>query len=97
MFELHCRAIYCIHLQGLRDLTTGRGIIGIKRMGDLDLKSFAIACKNKMSKEDAGVTASILCSKWEEEIKNPEWHPFKVIMVEGREKVVISSLLLLYT
>jgi hypothetical protein len=84
-------------LQGLRDLTTGRGIIGIKRMGDLDLKSFAIACKNKMSKEDAGVTASILCSKWEEEIKDPEWHPFKVIVDEGKEKVIISSLLLLCT
>ena len=53
-------------------------------MGDLDLKAFASACKNKMSKEDAEVTASILCSKWEDEIKNPEWHPFRVIMVNGK-------------
>ena len=66
-------------------------------MGDLDLKSFAIACKNKMSKEDAGVTASILCSKWEDEIRNPEWHPFKVVMDGGKAKVIISSLLLLFT
>ena len=84
-------------LQGLRDVTTARATIGVKRMGDLDLKSFAKACKGKMSEEDAEGTTSILCSTWEEEIKNPEWHPFKVIMVEGREKVVISSLLLLYT
>uniref|UniRef100_A0A453F236 Factor of DNA methylation 1-5/IDN2 domain-containing protein n=1 Tax=Aegilops tauschii subsp. strangulata TaxID=200361 RepID=A0A453F236_AEGTS len=78
-------------IDGLRDLTTGRGIIGIKRMGDLDLKSFAIACKNKMSKEDAAVTASLLCSKWEEEIKDPEWHPFKVIMDEGKEKEILRE------
>ncbi|VAH93031.1 unnamed protein product [Triticum turgidum subsp. durum] len=76
-------------IDGLRDVTTARATIGVKRMGDLDLKSFAKACKGKMSEEDAEVTASILCSKWEEEIKNPEWHPFKVIMVEGREKVEI--------
>ncbi|KAM3331061.1 hypothetical protein ACQJBY_027252 [Aegilops geniculata] len=78
-------------INGLRDLTTGRGIIGIKRMGDLDLKSFAIACKNKTSKEDAAVTASLLCSKWEEEIKDPEWHPFKVIMDEGKEKEILRE------
>uniref|UniRef100_N1R3B3 Factor of DNA methylation 1-5/IDN2 domain-containing protein n=1 Tax=Aegilops tauschii TaxID=37682 RepID=N1R3B3_AEGTA len=78
-------------IDGLRDVTTARATIGVKRMGDLDLKSFAKACKGKMSEEDAEVTASILCSKWEEEIKNPEWHPFKVIMVEGREKEILRE------
>ncbi|XBH84055.1 hypothetical protein VPH35_072332 [Triticum aestivum] len=78
-------------IDGLRDVTTARATVGVKRMGDLDLKSFAKACKGKMSEEDAEVTASILCSKWEEEIKNPEWHPFKVIMVEGREKEILRE------
>ncbi|EMS62541.1 hypothetical protein TRIUR3_25973 [Triticum urartu] len=78
-------------IDGLWDVTTGRATIGVKRMGDLDLKTFAKACKGKMSEEDAEGTASILCSTWEEEIKNPEWHPFKVIMVDGREKEILRE------
>ena len=50
-----------------------------------------------MTKEDAEVTATILCSKWEDEIRNPEWHPFKVVVDGGKAKVIISSLLLLFT
>ncbi|KAM0912653.1 hypothetical protein ACQ4PT_012632 [Festuca glaucescens] len=80
-------------IDGLRDIiTNARANIGIKRMGDLDLKSFASACKHKMSKEDAEVTASILCSKWENEIKNPEWYPFKVIIDDsGKEKEILRE------
>jgi competence CoiA-like predicted nuclease len=86
--------VFLVHtLQGLRDIiTNARANIGIKRMGDLDLKSFASACKHKMSKEDAEVTASILCSKWENEIKIPEWHPFRVIIDDrGNAMVIICS------
>ncbi|KAM0858726.1 hypothetical protein ACQ4PT_047650 [Festuca glaucescens] len=80
-------------IEGLRDIiTNGRANIGIKIMGDLDLKSFAGACKHKMSKEDAEVTASILCSKWENEIKNPEWYPFRVIIDDsGKEKEILRE------
>ncbi|KAF7063769.1 hypothetical protein CFC21_070259 [Triticum aestivum] len=78
-------------IDGLLDVTTGRANIGIKRMGDLDLKSFAIACKRKMAKEDAEVTASILCSKWEDEIRNPEWHPFKVVVDGGKAKEILRE------
>ncbi|PNT72387.1 hypothetical protein BRADI_2g43557v3 [Brachypodium distachyon] len=78
-------------IDGLRDTITGRTNIGIKRMGDLDLKSFAIACKSKFSKEDAEVSASILCSKWQEEIKNPDWHPFRVVMENGKEKEILRE------
>ncbi|VAI92679.1 unnamed protein product [Triticum turgidum subsp. durum] len=78
-------------IDGLLDITTGRANIGIKRMGDLDLKSFTIACKRKMAKEDAEVTASILCSKWEDEIRNPEWHPFKVVMDGGKAKEILCE------
>lgn len=80
-------------IDGLRDImTNARANIGIKRMGDLDLKSFASACKHKMSKEDAEVTASILCSKWENEIKNPEWYPFRVIIdASGNGKEILRE------
>ncbi|XP_044976390.1 factor of DNA methylation 1-like isoform X3 [Hordeum vulgare subsp. vulgare] len=78
-------------IDGLQTITTGRANIGIKRMGELDLKSFAIACGRKLSKEDAEVTAAILCSKWEAEIKNPEWHPFRVVMVNGKKRELVCE------
>uniref|UniRef100_A0ACD5ZP68 Uncharacterized protein n=1 Tax=Avena sativa TaxID=4498 RepID=A0ACD5ZP68_AVESA len=56
-------------INGLQNITTGRANIGIKRMGELDLKSFVTACKRKLSKEDAEVNGAILCSKWQAEIK----------------------------
>ncbi|KAF8762198.1 hypothetical protein HU200_009748 [Digitaria exilis] len=71
--------------QGFQDLGVGRANIGIKRMGELDLKAFGIACRKRLSKEDAELTSSILCSKWEDEIRNPNWHPFRVVSVDGKE------------
>jgi hypothetical protein len=59
-------------------------------MGELNLKSFVVALKSKFSIEDAEVTAAILCSKWQAEIENLEWHPFRVVMVDGKKTVRIS-------
>ncbi|KAM0923467.1 hypothetical protein ACQ4PT_005526 [Festuca glaucescens] len=76
---------------GLLDLSGGQAHIGIKRMGELDVKAFSNACRGKLSEEDAEVTAAILCSKWEAEIRNPEWHPFRVIMVGGKHMEIIDG------
>jgi hypothetical protein len=59
-------------------------------MGELDEKTFLAACKEKIADEEE---LAILCSKWEDEIRHPEWHPFKVIHVGGEAKVLHSSLL----
>uniref|UniRef100_A0ACD5VJF9 Uncharacterized protein n=1 Tax=Avena sativa TaxID=4498 RepID=A0ACD5VJF9_AVESA len=76
---------------GLLDISGGLAHIGIKRMGELDVEAFSNACRRNLSKEDAEVTAAILCSKWEAEIRNPEWHPFRVIMVGEMEKEIIDA------
>ncbi|KAL5220257.1 hypothetical protein ABZP36_024970 [Zizania latifolia] len=76
---------------GLLDLLGGRAHIGVKRMGELDLEAFSNVCRKKSSEEDAEVTAAILCSKWEAEIKNPDWHPFRVVLVDGQEKEIIED------
>ena len=41
--------------------------------------------------------AAILSSNWEADIRNPEWHPFRVIMVNGKEMVEISLVFQLHT
>lgn len=62
-----------------------RSHIGVKKMGELDHKAFLAACKEKTAED---VKLALLCSKWEDEIRHPEWHPFKVINVDGEEKVL---------
>lgn len=64
-------------------------MIGIKRMGDLDIKPFESACKKMFPSEDADIKASELCSRWDEEIRNPSWHPFKIIERDGVNEVSI--------
>lgn len=73
--------------QGLLEHGGPRAHIGIKRMGELDPKAFSNACKQIFSGDNAEVNAALLCSKWEAEIKKPEWHPFDVVRIGGKEMV----------
>ena len=68
-------------------MLSGRTLIGIKRMGELDEKPFQTACKQRFLKDNADVNAIMLCSKWQDELRKPEWHPFKVITVDGKPQV----------
>ena len=65
-----------------------RAFIGVKRMGDLDGKPFHEASKIKFLDEEAEEKALELCSLWEVRLRDPSWHPFKVILdKEGNSKV----------
>uniref|UniRef100_K7MH50 Protein INVOLVED IN DE NOVO 2 n=2 Tax=Glycine max TaxID=3847 RepID=K7MH50_SOYBN len=65
--------------------------IRLKRMGEIDTIPFLDAMKKRYNEEEAEERASELCSLWEEYLKNPDWHPFKVIMVEGKEKEIVRD------
>ncbi|WVZ59770.1 hypothetical protein U9M48_009869 [Paspalum notatum var. saurae] len=75
---------------GLQQRSSVRSTIGVKRMGELDQKAFLAACKEKTAEDDDEELA-ILCSKWEDELRNPEWHPFKVVCVDGQEKEILKD------
>lgn len=76
-----------LHLQGLSEILNNRTIIGIKRMGELNEKIFHSACIKKYRKDNADVRAAELCSQWQDELKKPEWHPFKMITIDGKLQV----------
>nr|CAB3472388.1 unnamed protein product [Digitaria exilis] len=78
-------------IAGFKDLAVSRANIGIKRMGELDPKAFRVACSKRLSKEDAEFTSAMLCSKLEAEIKDPNWHPFRVVCVDGKEMEVLKE------
>ncbi|KAH6831500.1 XH/XS domain-containing protein [Perilla frutescens var. hirtella] len=60
-------------------LNSNRVNIGIKRMGEIDDKAFKNVCKQRYSSDEAEIKAVELCSLWQEKLKNPEWHPFRVV------------------
>ena len=70
----------------MKEMST-RGVIGIKRMGELDSVVFQEACKRKYPEDVAEDKAAELCSLWDEYLRDPEWHPFKVVLVNGEHKV----------
>lgn len=75
------------------DMLSGRTNIGIKRMGEIDQKPFHNACKQRFSLEEANIQASTLCSLWQENLKDPNWHPFKVVVMNGSAQVYSFILL----
>lgn len=75
---------------GLQDIAT-RDHIGIKRMGELDNKPFREACKRNYPEDEAEEQGLLLCSLWEDYLRDSLWHPFKNIEVDGTPKAVIND------
>ncbi|KAF5930884.1 hypothetical protein HYC85_031757 [Camellia sinensis] len=76
-------------INGLKEQHS-RAFIGIKRMGELDSRPFHIAAKRKYGNEEADDKAMELCSLWEEYLRDPSWHPFKIVRQSNKEVVCIS-------
>lgn len=65
-----------------------RAFIGVKRMGELDEKPFVAAAKRNGSGKENAENAIKLASLWEKRLRDPSWHPFKVITLGGNSKVL---------
>ncbi|KAK3163878.1 hypothetical protein QOZ80_1AG0009630 [Eleusine coracana subsp. coracana] len=76
-------------LNGKQELRTA---IGVKRMGELDENLFLNSCKRKYRTDCYQTKAAQLVANWQEEIKNLNWHPFKIIKpTDGPNKEVIND------
>ncbi|XP_057775900.1 factor of DNA methylation 4-like isoform X2 [Salvia miltiorrhiza] len=80
-------------IAGLTDmLSSSRVNIGIKRMGELDVKVFKNACRQRYPPEEAEMKAAELCSLWVEKLKDPEWYPFRVVEdSKGNAQLVLKE------
>ncbi|CAA0836768.1 Protein INVOLVED IN DE NOVO 2 [Striga hermonthica] len=65
--------------------------ISVKRMGELDDKPFHRAMKRRYSEAEADERATELCSLWEEYLRDPEWHPIKVVNINNKYQSVIDE------
>ncbi|KAL1327315.1 hypothetical protein HN51_037378 [Arachis hypogaea] len=77
-------------VEGLKELPA-QGNIRVKRMGQLDGKPFLEFFTRRYNEEEAEERATELCSLWEEYLKDPDWHPFKVITIDGKETEIIKE------
>ncbi|XP_020233960.1 protein INVOLVED IN DE NOVO 2 [Cajanus cajan] len=77
-------------INGIKEISC-RANVGVKRMGELDIRPFLEAMKEKYNDEDAEDRASELCSLWEEYIKDPDWHPYKITIIEGKHQEIIDD------
>nr|GEU90434.1 uncharacterized protein [Tanacetum cinerariifolium] len=77
-------------IEGMKELPKNSHL-GVKRMGELENKPFYDAMKRKYNESEAEDRASELCSLWEEFLRDPNWHPFKIITTNGQSQRVIDE------
>ncbi|KAK3122744.1 hypothetical protein QOZ80_8AG0617580 [Eleusine coracana subsp. coracana] len=77
-------------ITGMVDLLGPRSTVGIKRMGELDEKPFLEACKERY-KVDPELKAAELCSIWQENLKDPNWHPFNIVTTGSTAEQIIDE------
>lgn len=81
------------HSQGLKDMPDSKLNIGVKRMGDLDYDQILAAAKKKYPADEAEEKAMEWTNLVLDKLKDPDWFPFKIIMVGKDLKVIFCFIL----
>lgn len=84
-----CLSQLCFYYdgQGLKDLSDDRTTIGVKKLGEIDVKPFLNVCNQRFTGDEAMVQFAMLYSKWQHNINDLSWVPFKVLEDEDGTKV----------
>ncbi|KAK1571673.1 hypothetical protein Q3G72_021093 [Acer saccharum] len=78
-------------IRSLQDMLSSPTTLAIKRMGEVDRTPFQQACSLKFPDGDWEVMSAELCSTWEENVKDPHWHPFKTVVYQGNLRETIDD------
>ncbi|KAJ4825294.1 hypothetical protein Tsubulata_012520 [Turnera subulata] len=78
-------------MMGFSEMSGRYGDIGVKRMGELDIRPFVEAMKRKYGGQDAEDRAFEISSSWEEYLRDPGWHSFKRITIAGQLHEVVDD------
>ncbi|TXG49800.1 hypothetical protein EZV62_025675 [Acer yangbiense] len=78
-------------IRSLQDMLSSPATLAIKRMGEVDRTPFQQACSLKFPDGDWEVMSAELCSTWEENVKDPHWHPFKTVVYQGNLRETIDD------
>ncbi|CAN4080582.1 unnamed protein product [Withania somnifera] len=75
-------------INGLRE---SRAFICVKRMGELNEKPFHASAKKIYDANEAQEKAVEVSSLWEDHLRDPNWHPYKVIQKDQTTEEIIDE------
>ncbi|XP_028792770.1 factor of DNA methylation 2-like [Neltuma alba] len=78
-------------IKSLQDMFHSRSQLVIKRMGALDTKPFQDVCMQKYPSGNWQEISAQLCSSWEENLKNANWHPYKIVEANGMLQEIVDE------
>ncbi|KAK7304796.1 hypothetical protein VNO77_42685 [Canavalia gladiata] len=74
-------------IKELPKLLKGCTDFGVKNLGEINAKPFQKVCKSwYKDKKKASLESAKLHEKWQNQVLDSTWHPFKIVEVEGKEK-----------
>ncbi|KAI3734883.1 hypothetical protein L6452_14363 [Arctium lappa] len=75
----------------LPQILDATAIIGLKRMGEVAQKPFQDVCLQKFSAQDWELRSVELSSLWQDKVNNPNWHPFKQAIKDGKLQEMVDE------
>ncbi|XP_062088208.1 factor of DNA methylation 2-like [Humulus lupulus] len=77
-----------LFINHFKNASTSSGPFGVKRMGELNSEPFTEAME---SRKDNHYEAMQKCTLWSKYIRDPHWHPFKVVNIRGKPTEVVDG------